>query len=50
MSLFVIADTTNSKSAPLQPALTVPDYHIGFILIIQEGEQPFSHVRGSDEV
>ncbi len=42
MSLFVIADITNPKSAPLELALTVPDYQIPFIPIIQEGEQPFS--------
>jgi uncharacterized protein YjbI with pentapeptide repeats len=42
MSLFVIADITNPKSAPLELQATVPDYQIPFVPIIQEGEEPFS--------
>lgn len=42
LSLFVIADITNPKSAPLELQATVPDYKIPFVPIIQEGEQPFA--------
>ena len=42
MSLFVIADVTNPKSAPLELQATVPDYQIPFVPIIQKGEKPFS--------
>lgn len=42
ISLFVIADITNPKSSPLELQAIVPDYQIPFVLIIQEGEQPFS--------
>jgi uncharacterized protein YjbI with pentapeptide repeats len=42
LSLFVIADITNPKSAPLELQATVPDYQIPFIPIIQQGETPFS--------
>ncbi len=42
LSLFVIADITNPKSAPLELQATVPDYKIPFVSIIQKGEQPFS--------
>lgn len=42
MSLFVIVDITNPKSAPLELQAIVPDYQIPFVPIIQEGEQPFS--------
>jgi uncharacterized protein YjbI with pentapeptide repeats len=42
MSLFVIADITNPKSAPLELGATVPNYQIPFLPIIQEGEKPFS--------
>jgi uncharacterized protein YjbI with pentapeptide repeats len=45
MSLFVIADITNPKSAPLELQATVPDYQIPFVPIIQEGEEPFSLFR-----
>lgn len=41
MSLFVIADITNPKSAPLELQATVPDYQIPFVLIIEEGKKPF---------
>jgi uncharacterized protein YjbI with pentapeptide repeats len=42
LSLFVIADITNPKSAPLELQATIPDYQIPFVPIIQEGEEPFS--------
>lgn len=42
MSLFVIVDITNPKSAPLELQATVPDYQIPFVPIIEEGENPFS--------
>ncbi|MCU7841396.1 MAG: hypothetical protein KZQ94_18705, partial [Candidatus Thiodiazotropha sp. (ex Troendleina suluensis)] len=42
MSLFVIADVSNPKSSPLELQAAIPDYQIPFVMIIQEGEQPFS--------
>ncbi|MDA2919837.1 pentapeptide repeat-containing protein [Desulfobacterota bacterium AH_259_B03_O07] len=42
LSLFVIVDITNPKSAPLELQATVPDYMIPFVPIIQKGEVPFS--------
>ena len=42
MSLFVIADITNPKSAPLELQAIVPDYQIPFVPILQAGEQPFA--------
>lgn len=45
LSLFVIADITNPKSAPLELQALVPDYQIPFVPIIQQGEQPFSMLR-----
>lgn len=42
LCLFVIADVTNPKSAPLELQATVPDYQIPFVPIIEEGEPPFS--------
>jgi uncharacterized protein YjbI with pentapeptide repeats len=42
MSLFVIADITNPKSAPLELQATVPDYQIPFVPILEKGEPPFS--------
>ena len=42
MCLFVIADITNPKSAPLELQATVPDYQIPFVPIVQEGEGRFS--------
>lgn len=42
MSLFVIADITNPKSAPLELQAILPDYQIPFVPVIQEGEAPFS--------
>jgi hypothetical protein len=42
LSLMVIADITNPKSAPLELHATVPNYMIPFVPIIAEGEQPFS--------
>ncbi len=45
LSLFVIVDITNPKSAPLELQATVPDYQIPFVPIIQRGEEPFSMFR-----
>jgi uncharacterized protein YjbI with pentapeptide repeats len=45
LSLFVIVDITNPKSAPLELQATVPDYQIPFVPIIQEGEEPFAMFR-----
>jgi uncharacterized protein YjbI with pentapeptide repeats len=42
LSCFVIADITNPSSSPLELQATVPDYHIPFVPIIQEGERPFA--------
>ena len=42
LSLFVVVDITNPKSAPLELQATVPDYMIPFVPIIQKGENPFS--------
>lgn len=42
LSVFVIADITNPKSAPLELQATVPDYQIPFVPLIQKGEAPFS--------
>jgi uncharacterized protein YjbI with pentapeptide repeats len=46
LSLFVIVDITNPKSAPLELQATVPDYQIPFIAIMQKGERPFSMFSG----
>ena len=40
--MFVIADVTNPKSAPLELQATVPDYQIPFVTIIEDGQEPFS--------
>jgi uncharacterized protein YjbI with pentapeptide repeats len=45
LSLFIIVDITNPKSAPLELQATVPDYQVPFVPIIQEGEEPFSMFR-----
>jgi uncharacterized protein YjbI with pentapeptide repeats len=42
LSLFVIADITNPRSAPLELQAAVPDYMIPFVPIIAEGEEPFA--------
>jgi hypothetical protein len=42
LSLFVIADITNPRSAPLELQAIVPDYMIPFVPIIAEGEEPFA--------
>jgi uncharacterized protein YjbI with pentapeptide repeats len=41
MSLFVIADITNPRCAPLELHAAVPTFNIPFVPIIQEGERPF---------
>ena len=45
LSLFVIVDITNPKSAPLELEAIVPDYQIPFVPIIQKGEKPFAMFR-----
>lgn len=45
MSLFVIADITNPRCAPLELHATVPTFNIPFVPIIQEGEQPFANFK-----
>jgi uncharacterized protein YjbI with pentapeptide repeats len=42
LSLFVVVDLTNPKSAPLELQATVPEYRIPFVPIIARGEVPFS--------
>ena len=42
LCMFVIADVTNPKSAPLELQATVPDYQIPFVTIIEDGQEPFS--------
>ena len=42
LSLFVIVDLTDPKSAPLELQATIPDYKIPFVPIIQKGEKPFA--------
>jgi uncharacterized protein YjbI with pentapeptide repeats len=41
LSYFVIADITNPESSPLELQMTLPDYQVPFVPIIQQGEQPF---------
>lgn len=45
LSIFVVADITNPRSAPLELQATVPDYQIPFVSILQKGEEPFSMFR-----
>jgi uncharacterized protein YjbI with pentapeptide repeats len=45
LSCFIIADITNPKSSPLELQVTVPNFMIPFVPIIQEGEQPFAMFR-----
>jgi uncharacterized protein YjbI with pentapeptide repeats len=45
MCRFAIVDITNPKSSPLELQVTVPNYMIPFVPIIQEGEEPFSMFR-----
>src|SRR5262245_52536838 len=40
--MFVIADVTNPKYAPLEIQATVPDYKLPFITIVDDGQEPFS--------
>lgn len=42
LSMFVIADISNPKSAPLELQATVPDYMVPFVTILQDGESEFS--------
>jgi hypothetical protein len=45
MSLFVIADITNPRSAPMELQVTVPNYMVRYVPILEEGEQAFSMLR-----
>jgi len=45
LSYFVIADVTNPKSSSLEWQVTVPNYRVPFVPIIQEGEKPFAMMR-----
>jgi hypothetical protein len=42
LSLFIIADITNPKSAPLELQAVIPDYSIPLVPIQQNDELPFS--------
>jgi hypothetical protein len=42
MSKFIIADLTQPKSSPLESHVTITNYMIPFIPIIQEGDWPFA--------
>ena len=43
LSLFVIVDITNPKSAPQELTAIVPDYQVPFVPILQEGQgKPYS--------
>lgn len=42
LSKFIIADISQPKSSPLECQITIPNFMIPFIPIIQEGETPFS--------
>jgi hypothetical protein len=42
LSHFVIADISNSRSAPLELQATVPECMIPFVPILERGEEPFS--------
>jgi hypothetical protein len=42
MCLFVVADITQPRSAPLELQATVPNYMIPFVPILQKDETPFS--------
>jgi hypothetical protein len=44
LSLFVIVDITNPRSAPLELEAAIPDYMIPFVPIIAEGEAPFAMI------
>jgi uncharacterized protein YjbI with pentapeptide repeats len=42
LSLFIIADITNPRSAPLELQATVPDYMTPFVPILERNEEPFA--------
>ncbi len=42
MSKFIIADLTQPRSSPLESYVTITNYRVPFIPIIQEGEWPFA--------
>lgn len=41
LSRFVIADITNPRSVPYELAITVPDYMVPFVTILQRGQPAF---------
>jgi hypothetical protein len=45
MSLFIIADISNPRSAPLELQATMPQYMVPFVPIIDETEEPFTMFR-----
>jgi uncharacterized protein YjbI with pentapeptide repeats len=42
LSHFVIVDISNPRSSPLELQATVPDYMVPFVLILEEGQDPFA--------
>ncbi|MCK4558641.1 MAG: pentapeptide repeat-containing protein [Calditrichia bacterium] len=42
LSKFIIADISEPKSIPLELQVTIPNFNIPYIPIIQEGQKPFS--------
>ena len=42
MSRFIIAEITKPKSVPLELQVTVPDFMIPMVPLIEKGEKPFS--------
>ena len=45
MSAFIIADLTAPRSTPHEAQVTIPEYMVPFVPIIQEGRQPYSMFR-----
>lgn len=45
MCRFVVADITNPSSSPLELQLTVPNFAIPFVPIIEQGQSPFAMFR-----
>jgi len=41
LSLFIVADTSNPRSSPLELQAIMPNYMVPFVPIIDEREQPF---------
>jgi hypothetical protein len=45
MSLFIVADISNPRSAPLELQATMPNYMVPFVPIIDDREKPFAMFR-----